>query len=83
MEITLAKSGAAGVPNVVCMQVHTLVALQKKDGGVRGIATGTTFRWLVAKTLAKQFSKQVEAACAPFQFALSTRAGVDCVGHVS
>ena len=25
--------------------------------------------------------QQVEAACAPFQFALSTRAGVDCVGH--
>ena len=47
---------------------------------MRGIATGTPFR-RVAKTLAKQFSKQVEAACAPFQFALSTRAGVDCVGH--
>ena len=26
-------------------------------------------------------SSAVEAACAPFQFALSTRAGVDCVGH--
>ena len=59
----------------------TMTALHKKDGGVRGIATGTTFRRLVAKTLARQFSKDVEAACAPFQFALSTRAGVDCVGH--
>ena len=59
----------------------SMTALQKKDGGVRGIATGTTFRRLVAKTLARQFSKDVEAACAPFQFALSTRAGVDCVGH--
>ena len=64
-----------------CFTLATLTALQKKDGGVRGIATGTTFRRLVAKTLAKQVSKQVEAACAPFQFALSTRAGVDCVGH--
>ena len=64
-----------------CFTLATLTALQKKDGGVRGIATGTTFRRLVAKTLAKQFSKQVEAACAPFQFALSTRAGVDCVMH--
>ena len=59
----------------------TMTALQKKDGGVRGIATGTTFRRLVAKTLARQFSKVVEATCSPFQFALSTRAGVDCVGH--
>ena len=58
-----------------------MTALQKKDGGVRGIATGTSFRRLVAKTLARQFAQEVEAACAPFQFALSTRAGTDCVGH--
>ena len=51
------------------------------DGRVRGIATGTTFRRLVATTLARLFSKDVEAACAPFQFALSMRAGVDSVGH--
>ena len=70
-------------PNVShCFMLANLTALQKKDGGVRGIATGTTFRRLVAKTLARQFSRQVTAACAPFQFALSTRAGVDCVGHV-
>ena len=59
----------------------TMTALQKPDGGVRGIATGTSFRRLVAKTLARQFGKAVEATCAPFQFALSTRAGTDCVGH--
>ena len=45
------------------------------------MATMTTFRRLVAKTLARQFSKVVEATCSPFQLALSTRAGVDCVGH--
>ena len=27
----------------------------------------------------RQFSKRVEATCAPFRFALSTRAGTDCV----
>ena len=59
----------------------TMTALLKHDGGVRGIATGTSFRRLVAKTMARQFGKAVEAACAPFQFALSTRAGTDCVGH--
>ena len=62
--------------------MSTMTALQKKDGGVRGIATGTSFRRLVARTLARQFGKEVEAVCAPFQFALSTRAGTDCVGHV-
>ena len=59
-----------------------LTALLKREGGVRGIATGTSFRRLVAKSLARQFSKEVERACAPFQFALSMRAGTDCVGHV-
>ena len=73
----------ATVPREVseCFMLATMTALQKKDGGVRGIATGTSFRRLVAKTLARQFAQEVEAACAPVQFALSTRAGTDCVGH--
>ena len=73
----------ATVPREVseCFMLATMTALRKRDGGVRGIATGTSFRRLVAKTLARQFAHEVEAACAPFQFALSTRAGTDCVGH--
>ena len=59
-----------------------LVALTKTDGGIRGIATGSSLRRSVARTLAKQFSKVFEAECAPFQYALSTRAGTDCVGHM-
>ena len=59
-----------------------LTALSKPTGGVRGIAAGTTLRRLVARTLARQFGGEVEAACSPYQFALSTRAGTDCVGHV-
>ena len=73
----------AAVPDTIfrSFMLASMTALNKRDGGVRGIATGTVFRRLVAKTLARQFSKEVEDACAPFQFALSTRAGVDCVGH--
>ena len=59
-----------------------LTALIKLDGGVRGIATGCSLRRLVARTLAKQFAKDFETECAPFQYALSTRAGTDCVGHM-
>ena len=58
-----------------------MTALSKKDGSVRGIATGHAFRRLLARTLARQFMPQVEAACSPYQFALSIRAGTDCVGH--
>ena len=32
--------------------------------------------------MARQFGKTVESVCSPFQFALSTRTGADCVGHV-
>ena len=52
-----------------------LTALAKPDGGVRGIATGCS-------TLAKQFAKDFETECAPFQYDLLTRAGTDCVGHM-
>ena len=58
--------------------VATMTALQKPDGWVRGIATGR----LEAKYLARQFAKTVESVCSPFQFALSTRAGKNCVGHI-
>ena len=37
-----------------------LTALRMPDGGVRAIATGTTLRRLVGRTLEKQFSKQFE-----------------------
>ena len=59
----------------------TMTAISKRDGGVRGVASGTDFRRLVSRTLARHFGAEVEKACAPFQFALSTRAGMDCVGH--
>ena len=59
-----------------------LTALAKPDGGLRGIATGSSVRRLVGKTLAKQFTMVFEAECAPFQYALSTRAGTHCIGHM-
>ena len=38
-----------------------LTAVTKKDGGVRGIATGCSLRRLTARTLAKQFAKDFES----------------------
>ena len=60
-----------------------LTALQKRDGGIRGIATGESLRRLVARTLAQTYVAEIEKECAPFQFALSTRAVTDCVGHLA
>ena len=62
-----------------------MTALQKLDetgaptGDVRGIATGIVLRRLVARTIAQQYSDAVLGATSPFQYALSTRAGVDCI----
>ena len=48
-----------------------MTALQKPGGGVR----------VVARTISQQLAKVVESATAPFQYALSTRAGCECVAH--
>ena len=57
-------------------------ALRKPDGGVRGIVVGDFLRRLIARTIAKQIAKLVEVATAPWQYALTTRAGRECVAHV-
>ena len=43
---------------------------------------GETLRRLVARTLAQQHAAEIEQECSPFQFALSTRAGTECVSHM-
>ena len=74
----------AAVPASVAAALTTarLTALSKRDGGVRGIATGCSFRRLVARAPAKQPAEDFEQECSPFQYALSTRAGTDCVVHL-
>ena len=58
-----------------------MTALQKPSGGVRGIVVGDTFRRLVARTTAQQLRAAVEETTAPFQYALSTTYGWECVAH--
>ena len=47
---------------------------------MRGIVAGDAFRRMVGKVLARQYAKEFDQATAPFQFALSTRAGTDALG---
>ena len=67
---------------VDAIRMGRMTALRKLDGGIRGIVVGDLFRRLVSRTLAKQFVQQVEDATAPFQYALKTRAGCECVAHI-
>ena len=77
-------SHADRVPDTILQAIRLgrLTALQKPDGGVRGIVVGDIIRRLVARTMAKQIAKKVETATAPFQYALKTKAGCECVAHV-
>ena len=72
------------VPHTVleAIRLGRLTALQKPDGGVREIVVGDIIRRLVARTISKQISEKVEVATAPFQNALKTKAGCECVAHV-
>ena len=63
------------------IRLGRLTALRKLDGGVRGIVAGDIVRRLVARTISQQLSERVQVATAPFQYALSTRAGCECVAH--
>ena len=67
---------------VRALRLGRMVALRKNNGKVRGIVTGDVFRRTVARTLAQQLGKVFNEACAPFQYALSTRAGTECVHHI-
>jgi hypothetical protein len=78
--INVAESIAnAEIPKRIATAIAlgNITALQKEDGGVRGIVTGDTTRRLVSRSLAQQYGSQIEEACFPFQFALGTRAGTD------
>ena len=74
----------ADLPTVVAdvLAMGAMTALMKDNGGIRGIVTGDSFRSGVARTMAQQCSLKFERACMPFQYALSTRAGTDCVARV-
>ena len=80
----VSKLAVGDVPDEVIdgIRVGRLTALAKPDGGVRVIVVGDIIRRLVARTIAKQFAKKAEAATAPFQCALSKKAGCECVAHI-
>ena len=68
---------------VAALALARMTALQKPDGGVRGIATGDVFRRLVSRALAKTWASTFDEAARPYQHALSARTGMDAlVAHL-
>ena len=74
-------TGKAPQEEVEIGRMGRLTALKKPNGRIRGIVSGEVVRRLVSRTIAQQVSKAVEAGTAPFQCALSTKAGSECVAH--
>ena len=69
-------------PNIAkAIGLGRLVALQKPNGGVRGLVVGDVLRRVVSRCIAQMFSSHIHTACSPQQFALSTRAGTGAVLH--
>ena len=63
------------------VRLGRLTALQKPSGGVRGTVVGDVIRRLVARTMSQQLATAVERAKAPFQYALTTKSGAECIAH--
>ena len=63
------------------IKLGRMTALRKENGGVRGIVAREVVRRVTAKTIAQQLGPAVKAATAPYQYALSTRAGCECIAH--
>ena len=64
------------------IRVCQLTALEKPNGGVRGIVVGDVVRRLIAKTMSDQMMTRFETATKLFQYALSTRAGCESIAHI-
>ena len=69
-------------PDVLTLlRMGRLTALEKPGGGVRGIVCGDIVRRLAARTIAQSITPVLEAATSPFQHALATKSGRECVAH--
>ena len=63
------------------IRMGRLTALSKRDRGVQGIVAGDVIRRLVVRTISQQLAPAVERATSPHQYAMTTRAGCECVAH--
>ena len=54
---------------------------QRLEVGLGASWQATLFGVSVARTIAQQLGKAVESVTAPFQYALATRAGGECIAH--
>ena len=63
------------------LRIGRMVALTKPSGGMRALVMGDVFRRIVSRTCAQHAAEALQAVCAPFQYALSTKAGAEALAR--
>ncbi|XP_055347348.1 uncharacterized protein LOC129594623 isoform X1 [Paramacrobiotus metropolitanus] len=58
-----------------------LIPLAKKDGGIRPIAVGETFRRLVSKMVSQRCTDKMKELCNRVQFGFGTKGGAEAIIH--
>ena len=81
MTAAASKLARAEVPEAIVPAIRfgCMVALTKPSGGVRALVMGDERASWLARTLAQQLHEEFQSACAPFQYALSTKAGAEAL----
>ena len=76
---------AGNVPSIACGALYgaSLCALTKKDGGIRPIAVGSTFRRLSAKLAANYGSAFLSGTLRPKQLGVGTPGGCEAIVHAA
>ena len=59
----------------------SLIALSKKDGGVRPIASGSTLRCLAGKCFMMKLSQHLSNIFKPHQLGVDTTCGAEAIVH--
>ena len=67
---------------LAALRVGRVVALRKPGGGVHALVVGDVLRRLVGRVLSQTSASQLQQACLPYQFGLSTRAGSEALARV-
>ena len=76
---------AGKVTSTICRIIYgaALCALSKKDGGLRPIAVGSTYRRLAAKLACKYVSDETGDYLRPTQIGFNTKGGCEAGVHAT
>ncbi len=76
-------SGKVNTAVVKILYGANLCALNKKDGGIRPIAVGSTLRRIASKVACKNVQEQLSSYFNPVQLGYGTKGGCEAATHAA